>query len=68
MFKKLTRWIKSPFRVSVTNQPWEPEIVSMCPFRGDVLIAMRDGSIYMARDNLQDGYPTFQKITTLRCI
>lgn len=67
MLRKLWKWIKSPFRVAVVNQPYEGDIVSMCSWRGEALIAMRDGTIYLAAYDLQTDTPVFKDVAKLRC-
>jgi len=67
MMKKLWKWVKSPFRITVTNQPYEGDIISMCPWRGDVLIAMRDGTMYVAHEHNGERLPVFSNVGKLRC-
>jgi len=65
--KRFWRWITGPKRVRVEGVHFShPEIVSMCPIRGDVLIAMRSGAIFHAKEDAASGVLVFHKITILQ--
>jgi len=62
---KFLKWVKSIF----AEQPRydsTPAIVAMCSYRGDAIVATRDGGLYLVRDNLVEDRPMISNIGLIK--